>query len=111
MLFSFVPVHAACGAPPALLVCTTTVAEAFVARLPKLQLNTWLPLMVHVPTLVLSTVHVSPPVVGSGSFSVTFCAVTGPVLVTTIVNVSWLPMLNVAFFGFFVMVIAGAAHV
>src|SRR5262245_58980746 len=102
MLFSFDPVHDAAGAPPALLVCTTTTADAFGARLPKLQLRTWLALIPHVPTLVLSTVHVSPPVVGSGSLSVTFCAVAEPVLVTTIVKSNWSPISNVAFLGLLV---------
>src|SRR5262249_51185200 len=108
----FCPVQAAAGAPPALVVCTTTVADALAARLPKLQVSTWLAFTVQVPTLVLTTPQVSPPVVGSGSLSVTFCATPGPVLVTTIVKVSGSPMLNVPFFGLLVMVTpAGAAHV
>src|SRR5215813_12044670 len=101
MLLSFWPVHEPAGAPPALVVCTTTVADAFTARLPKLQLSTCAPLTLHVPTLVLITPQVRPPVVGSGSLKVTFWDVPGPVLVTTIVNVSCWPVVNVAFFGFF----------
>src|SRR5262245_20337390 len=107
MLMIFCPVQAAAGAPPALVVCTTTDAEAFAARFPKLQFSVWLAPTLQVPTVVLSTPHVSPPVVGSGSLSVTFWATPGPVLVTTIVNVSWLPALNVAFLGLLAMLMPG----
>src|SRR5262249_9780730 len=78
-------------------VFTTTVLVCPLARSPKLQLSTWLPLMLQDPAgVTLSTFQVNPPVVGRGSLSVTFFAAPGPLLDTTIVKVSCPPLLNVA---------------
>jgi hypothetical protein len=108
VLLILLPVQAAAGAPPTLLVFTTTVLVCPLARLPNGQLRTWVAgLIVHTPPGFVVTVQVKPPVVGSGSLSVTFCAVPGPLLDTTIVKVSCPPILNVAFFGFLVMLMLG----
>jgi hypothetical protein len=81
-------VHEPAGAPAALVVFTFIVVDLPAGMLPRLQLRVWAALTLHVAlgSLTLSTVHVKPPVVGNGSLSVTFDAVPGPLLVTTIVT-------------------------
>src|SRR5437870_5642387 len=99
------PGHAVASAPPAAVVATVTVRVCPVARSPKGQYSTFPTTMVQrpLPSLVIDQLFRFPNV-GSGSFSVTFFSIPGPVLATVTVNLTLSPTLYVAFLGVFATV-------
>src|SRR5438477_7991593 len=84
------PVQLAAGAPPALVVVTTTVWDAPGASVPKLQFSVCVVMLQSLPGpgVTLVRPQVRPPVVGRGSLSVTLVASKFPVFVTLIVKES-----------------------